>query len=95
MLGLGILWHRLTPNSAEIRDGQIRPSSCGERSNVKVAGTVTCRRQHLQVRREDRPEEVRCLRPPPAVHSRPLPAALRAVCPLSALLTLCIAVVSQ
>ena len=39
-----------------------------------------------------RPEEVRCLRLTPAVPSRPLPAAVRAVCPLSALLTLCIAV---
>ena len=34
-------------------------------------------------------------RPSPALHSRPLPAAVRAVCPLSALLTHCIAVVWQ
>jgi hypothetical protein len=63
--------------------------------NVEAAGTVTCRRQHLPVRREVRPEEVRCLGPPPAVHSRPLPAAVRTVCPLSALQTPCIALVLQ
>ena len=78
-----------------LRDGQIRPSSCGEHSNVESAGMATSRRQHLPVRREVRPEEVRCLRPTPAVHSRPLPAAVRTVCPLSALLTHCIAVVWQ
>eukprot|EP00966_Prymnesium_polylepis_P141155 3259556-Prymnesium_polylepis.1 len=31
-------------------------------------GTATSRRQHLQVGREVRPEEVRCVCPPPAVH---------------------------
>ena len=78
-----------------LRRGQSKRSSRGELSNVEAAGTVTSRRQHLPVRREVPPEEVRCLRPSPAVHSRPLPAAVRAVCPLSALLTLCIAVVWQ
>jgi hypothetical protein len=78
-----------------LRRGQSKRSSRGELSNVEAAGTVTCRRQHLPVRREVRPEEVRCLRPTSAVHSRPLPAAVRVVCPRSALLTHCIAVVWQ
>ena len=78
-----------------LRGRQIKRSSCRKRPNVEAAGTATSRRQHLQVRREVRPEEVRCLRPTPAVHFRPLPAAVCAVCPLSALLTHCIAVVWQ
>ena len=51
--------------------------------SVESAGTVTSRRQHHPVRREVRPEEVRSLGPPPAVHFRPLPTAVRVVCPLS------------
>ena len=78
-----------------LRSGQIKRSSCRKRSDVEAAGTATSRRQHLQVRRKVRPEEVRCLRPTPAVHFRPLPAAVCAVYPLSALLTHCIAVVWQ
>eukprot|EP00966_Prymnesium_polylepis_P202894 4700828-Prymnesium_polylepis.1 len=35
----------------------IKPSSCGNPSNVEAVGTVTSRRQHLPVRREVRPEE--------------------------------------
>ena len=89
-----ILDHQPVPQNS-LRGRQSKPSSCGKRLNVEAAGTVTCRRQHLPVRREVRPEEVRCLRPTPAVHSRPLPAAVRTSCPLSALLTLCIAVVWQ
>ena len=89
-----ILDHQPVPENS-LRADRSKPSSCGERPNVESAGTATSRRQHLPVRREVRPEEVRCLRPTPAVHSRPLPAAVRTVCPLSALLTHCIAVVWQ
>eukprot|EP00966_Prymnesium_polylepis_P035345 821238-Prymnesium_polylepis.2 len=84
MTCLGVFTHSLMLRS------EIKRSSCGERPNVEAAGTVTSRRQHLPVRHEVRPEEVRCLGPPPAVHFRPLPAAVRTVCPLSALLTHCI-----
>ena len=91
---VAILDHQPVPENS-LGGDRSTPSSCGERPNVESAGTVTSRRQHLPVRREVRPEEVRCLRPTPAVHFRPLPAAVCAVCPLSALLTHCIAVVWQ
>eukprot|EP00966_Prymnesium_polylepis_P267629 6182633-Prymnesium_polylepis.1 len=61
-------------------------SSCRKPPDVESAGTATSRRQHLPVRHEARPEEVRCLCPPLAVHYRPLPAGVRTVCPLTALL---------
>jgi hypothetical protein len=89
-----ILDHQPVPENS-LRCDRSKPSSCGKPSNVEAAGTATSRRQHLQVRREVQQEEVRCLRPTPAVHSRLLPAAVSAVFPLSALLTLCIAVVWQ
>eukprot|EP00966_Prymnesium_polylepis_P332410 7387913-Prymnesium_polylepis.2 len=57
--------HQPVPENS-LRGDRSKRSSCGERPNVESAGTVTCRRQHFPVRREVRPEEVRCLRPPPA-----------------------------
>ena len=67
---VAIVDHQPLPQNS-LRSGQIKGSSCISHSDVESAGTATSRRQHLQVRREVRQEEVRCLRPTPAVDSRP------------------------
>eukprot|EP00966_Prymnesium_polylepis_P200482 4645786-Prymnesium_polylepis.1 len=62
-----ILDHQPVPEIS-LRADRSKRSSCGERPNVESADTVTSRRQHLPVRREVRPEEVRCFGPPPTLH---------------------------
>ena len=87
--------HQLAPQNS-LRCRQSNPSSCGKRLNVEAAGTVTSRRQHLPVQREVRPEEGCVASAHPARCAFPTAAAaVPTVCPLSALLTHCITLVSQ